>query len=70
VKKDLGSSMEIWGAGYTEHRVKEANDYQRHVAYIRENPGRAQLADSVESCPYSFASKNWPADPTPPWLEP
>jgi putative transposase len=70
VKKELGSSTEIWGTGYTEHRVKDAGDYQHHAAYICENPVRARLADSVESYPYSSASRNWPTDPTPPWLKP
>jgi putative transposase len=70
VKRELGSSMEIWSTGYTEHRVKDAGDYQNHAAYIRQNPVRAELADSDQSYPYSSASKNWPTDPTPPWLKP
>jgi putative transposase len=70
VKRELGSSMEIWSTGYTEHRVKDAGDYQNHAAYIRQNPVRAELADSDQSYPYGSASKNWPTDPTPPWLKP
>ncbi len=70
LKKEVGSSMEIWGTGYTEHRVKDAGHYQHHAAYIRENPVRARFADSVENYPYSSASKKWPTDPTPPWLKP
>src|SRR5271166_723674 len=32
VKKELGSSLEVWGTGYTEHRIKDAADYEHHVA--------------------------------------
>ena len=70
VKKELGASTEVWGTGYTEHRIKDSGDYLNHVRYIRENPVRARLADSIETYPYGSASKNWPTDPTPPWLKP
>ena len=70
VKKDLGSSTETWGTGYTEHRVKHAIDYQHHVAYIHENPVRARLVEHAAAYPYGSASGRWPTDPTPLWLKP
>ena len=69
-KKELGSNAEIWGTGYTEHRIKDATDYQHHVAYIRENPVRAHLAETTGVYPYGSASGKWQTDPTPPWLKP
>jgi len=69
-KKELGSNMEIWGTGYTEHRIKDAADYEHRVAYVRENPVRAHLVGDAVSYPYSSASGNWAVDPTPPWLKP
>ena len=70
VKKELNSSLEIWATGYTEHRVKDAADYQQHVAYIRENPVRAGLVESSAAYRLSPASGEWEIDPTPPWLKP
>jgi putative transposase len=70
VKKELGSSLEVWGTGYTEHRIKGADDYQHHVAYIHENPVRAKLAETASAYPYDSASGQWETDPTPPWLKP
>jgi len=70
VRKELGSVIEIWGTGYTEHRVKDVTDYQHHVFYIRDNPVRAGLADAAEAYPFGSASGKWPNDPTPPWLKP
>ena len=70
VKKELGSSTEIWGTGYAEHRIKDATDYNHHASYIHENPVRAHLADAGAAYPYGSASGKWPTDPTPPWLKP
>ena len=70
VKKEMGSNAEVWGTGYTEHRVKDAADYQHHVAYIRENPVRARRTDCPEAYAFSSACGNWTTDPTPPWLKP
>jgi putative transposase len=70
VKKELGSSTEIWGTGYTEHRIKDASDYLHHVSYVHENPVRAHLSDAAAAYPYGSASGKWPTDPTPPWLKP
>ncbi len=70
VKKELGSNLEVWGTGYTEHRVKDEPDYERHVAYIRQNPVRAKLAETAVGYLYASASGKWEVDPTPPWLKP
>jgi putative transposase len=70
VKKELGSNTEVWGTGYTEHRINDADDYQHHVTYIHENPVRAQLAETAKAYQFSSASERWPRDPIPPWLKP
>jgi len=69
-KKELGSNLEIWGTGYTEHRIKDATDYQQHVNYIHENPVRARLVDTAEDYLCCSGSGKWETDPTPPWLKP
>ena len=70
VKKELGSGLEVWGTGYTEHRIKDAADYEHHVAYIHENPIRARLAETAVAYPFGSVSGKWDIDPTPPWLKP
>ena len=70
VKKELDSNLEVWEKGYTEHLVKDATDYERHVNYIRENPIRARLAETASDYPYSSAFHSSRTDPTPPWLKP
>ena len=55
VKKELGLNIEIWGRGYIDHRIRDANDYARHVEYTRLNPVRARIAVTMEEYPYSSA---------------
>jgi putative transposase len=64
-KKELGYAGEIWQAGYNEHRVKDASDYQQHVRYIYENPVRARMCGSPKEYEYSSASGKYEVDPAP-----
>ncbi len=70
VKKELGSNLEVWERGYTEHLVKGVTDYQRHTEYIRQNPVRAALVETAGAYPYGSARHKSEIDPTPPWLKP
>lgn len=70
VNRELGLNLEIWQEGFTEHRVKGAEDFERHAIYFRDNPVRAHLAESPEEYPYGYAGAGMKLDPTPPWLKP
>ncbi|MDR3749453.1 MAG: transposase [Acidobacteriota bacterium] len=70
VKREMASSLEIWQAGFTEHRIPDWQDFQHHATYIRENPVRAHLAESSSGYPSSFAAQGFEMDPAPPWLKP
>ena len=63
VKRELGSNAEIWQEGFTEHRVKGAEDFERHAVYIRENPVRKSLAESAAAYPYGSAASSIEVDP-------
>jgi putative transposase len=64
-KKELGSNMEIWQKGFSDHRIRDANDYAIHVSYIRQNPARKRLCERVEEFPYSSAHARFELDPAP-----
>jgi putative transposase len=70
VARELGSRMEIWQEGFTEHRVKNAEDFKHHASYIRENPVRARLAENAVDYPYGSAANSVEVDPVPPGLKP
>jgi putative transposase len=69
-KKELGSNLEVWQKGFSDHRVRDAEDYWRHVSYIRENPVRQHLCERVEDFPYSSAHVGFDLDPIPQGLKP
>jgi putative transposase len=69
-KKELGSNMEIWLKGFSDHRVRDAGDFLRHVDYIRENPVRKHLCERPEEFPYSSAHPGFELDAVPQGLKP
>jgi len=44
-KKELQSPMEIWQVGFSDHRVRDAEDYHIHVDYIHRNPVGRKLVE-------------------------
>lgn len=46
----------VWQESFTNHRIRDEQDYARHAEYIRMNPVRAQLAERPELYRYSSAS--------------
>ena len=69
-KKELGSNMEVWQKGFSDHRIRDAEDYLRHVSYIRENPVRKHLCERGADFPYSSAHPGFELDPVPQGLKP
>jgi putative transposase len=54
-RKELGSNIEVWQKGFSDHRVCDAEDDLLHVDYIRQNPIHKDLCDRAEEYPYSSA---------------
>jgi putative transposase len=69
-KSEFGSNMEIWQRGFSDHRIRDAEDYARHVQYIHLNPVKRHLCDMPDSYPYSSAYPGWKLDPVPQGLKP
>jgi len=69
-KKELGSNMEVWQKGFSDHRIRDVGDYLHHVSYIRQNPVRKHLCERAEEYPYSSASVRVELDPVPRGLKP
>jgi putative transposase len=66
----LKSRPPVWQASFTNHRVRDLEDYENHRDYIRMNPVRARLAERPEEYPYSSAAGAIGIDPVPPGLKP
>ena len=69
VKKELGWAGEIWSSGFSEHRIKDAEDYENHRNYILRNPVKASLVEFPEKYEYSSGSGCFEVDAAPPALK-
>ncbi len=44
--KETGSRMEIWQRSFTNHRIQDSTDFEKHRRYIHLNPVRAGFVES------------------------
>jgi len=42
-KRELEWTGDIWQTGFTDHRIRDEEDWKRHLDYIRRNPIEARL---------------------------
>ena len=70
VKRELGSSAEIWQRGFSDHRIRDSEDFEKHLNYIHLNPVKKRLCEKPEEYRYSSAFRGWTLDPIPQWLKP
>jgi putative transposase len=68
--KETGSRMEIWQRSFTNHRIRNGNDFEKHRHYIHLNPLRAGLVESPKDYPYSSAHSGFALDEAPQRLKP
>ncbi len=69
-KKELGSNAEIWRRGFSDHRIRNSEDYHKHVHYIHLNPVKRGLCQGPCEYKYSSAYPGWKLDPIPQGLKP
>jgi putative transposase len=60
----------VWQASFTNHRVRDFEDYEHHREYIWMNPVRARLAATAEAYRYSSAAVVVRLDAVPRGLKP
>ena len=69
-KKELAFRSLIWqDKSFTNHRIRDAEDYQKHRDYIHNNPVKAGLVKTPSAYPYSSAFPGMDLDPAPAWLK-
>ncbi len=69
-KKELGWNGEVWIAGFSDHRIRDGEDFEGHQRYIGRNPVEARLAERVEEFAYSSANGRYALDGFPQGLKP
>ena len=63
-------TLEVWQPGYTDHRIRDEEDWAQHVEYVHLNPVRAHLCSQPEEFRYSSAYGLYELDPIPQRLKP
>jgi putative transposase len=51
----MGSKFPVWQRGFTDHRIRDRNDFETRRNYIHQNPVRAGIVELCDSYPYSSA---------------
>jgi len=57
--------IQVWQGSFTNHRIRDAEDYDRHCSYLRLNPVRAGLVRDAARYPFSSASMGFRMDAMP-----
>ncbi len=63
---EFGRNGEVWQRGFTDHRIRDAADFEAHRVYIHENPvkrGLVECASSYRCCSAypGFKLDGWPS---------
>jgi REP element-mobilizing transposase RayT len=43
IKREFAMQGDVWQQGFTDHRIRDSDDWERHLKYIRMNPVEARL---------------------------
>jgi len=65
VRERLGSTMEIWERGFTDHRIRGSEDFEHHRMYIHRNPVERRLVANPFEFRYCSAFPGFTLDPWP-----
>jgi putative transposase len=63
---EFGKHKEVWQRGFTDHRIRDAIDFEKHRRYIHENPVVGRLVDRSAEYRYcsaypGFKLDEWPS---------
>jgi putative transposase len=62
---ELGRKREIWQRGFTDHRIRDAQDYAHHREYIHQNPVKRRLVERAAEYRYCSAFPGFKLDEWP-----
>jgi len=62
---EFGRKKEVWQRGFTDHRIRDAVDFELHRGYIHQNPVKRRLVQNASEYRYSsvypgFKLDGWP----------
>ena len=63
---EFGRKKEVWQRGFTDHRIRDAADFELHRGYIHQNPVKRGLVQNATEYKYcsaypGFKLDSWPS---------
>ena len=65
----IGRNSEVWQRGFTDHRIRDPQDFAHHRDYIHHNPVAGKIAIDPREFHYCSAFPGFSLDPWPPAAE-
>ena len=62
VRERLGSTIEVWERGFTDHRIRDLEDFEHHRLYIHRNPVERRLVETASDFRYCSAFPGFKLD--------
>ncbi|MBI3895139.1 MAG: transposase [Acidobacteria bacterium] len=66
----LNFRLPVWQRGFSDHRIRDAQDCETHLRYIEQNHVKRGLVSSASEYPWSSASGRFAMDEPPQGLKP
>jgi putative transposase len=61
----IGRNTEIWQRGFTDHRIRDCDDFVRHLHYVHQNPVSGTIVSDSRQYRYCSAFPGFKLDPWP-----
>jgi putative transposase len=61
----IGRNSEIWQRGFTDHRIRNPQDFAHHRNYIHQNPVEGRIVTNPSDYRYCSAFPGFKVDPWP-----
>jgi putative transposase len=61
--------LPVWQPGFTDHRIRDSQDYRIHLQYSEQNPVKKGLVERAEEYAWSSASGRFSMDQPPSGVE-
>jgi putative transposase len=69
-KREFKWNGDIWVTGYSDHRIRDDEDFEIHLTYIANNPIKARLVEYPEKYMWGSANGSFEVDTFPRGLKP
>ena len=69
-KRELDWNGEVWITGFSDHRIRDEEDFRIHQRYIEKNPVEARLVERAADYAYCSANGRFELDTFPQGLKP